>query len=219
MTHAYKQRVGVRHLSSGVKVYYIPGWLVVDQVSLPTLYGFFPLLRNIFLREDIQIVHGHQAFSALAHEALLHAKTMGLKACFTDHSLFGFEDTGSILTNKLLKFTLSDIDHVICVSHTSKENTALRGSLNPRDISVIPNAVVASEFTPDPSKRPTYKSTLFTIKSEFRILTGICYHCSSNRRCKSARLSKRHRLTDCSHSTALRHVSKYHISHWCGIIS
>jgi len=43
---------------------------------------------------------------------------MGLKACFTDHSLFGFADVSSIVTNKLLKYSLSDIDHVICVSHT-----------------------------------------------------------------------------------------------------
>lgn len=43
---------------------------------------------------------------------------MGLRAVFTDHSLFGFADAASILTNKLLKFTLSDVDHVICVSHT-----------------------------------------------------------------------------------------------------
>lgn len=43
---------------------------------------------------------------------------MGLRTAFTDHSLFGFADAGSILTNKLLKFTLSDVDHVICVSHT-----------------------------------------------------------------------------------------------------
>lgn len=43
---------------------------------------------------------------------------MRLRACFTDHSLFGFADLSSILTNKILKFTLSDIDHVICVSHT-----------------------------------------------------------------------------------------------------
>jgi phosphatidylinositol glycan class A protein len=43
---------------------------------------------------------------------------MGLKTVFTDHSLFGFADAGSILANKMLKFTLSDVDHVICVSHT-----------------------------------------------------------------------------------------------------
>ena len=153
VTHAYNTRVGVRYLTTGVKVYYVPHWLVWDQVSLPTIYCFFPLLRSILVRESIDIVHGHQAFSAMCHEAILGARTMGLRAVFTDHSLFGFEDTSSILTNKLLKFTLSDIDHVICVSNTSKENTVLRASLNPTNVSVIPNAVVAAEFTPDPSKR------------------------------------------------------------------
>jgi phosphatidylinositol glycan class A protein len=54
----------------------------------------------------------------MCHEAILHARTMGLRTVFTDHSLFGFADAASILTNKLLKFTLSDVDHVICVSHT-----------------------------------------------------------------------------------------------------
>lgn len=73
---------------------------------------------------------------------------MGLRTVFTDHSLFGFADAGSILTNKLLKFTLSDVDHVICVSHTCKENTVLRASLDPLMVSVIPNAVVAENFQP-----------------------------------------------------------------------
>ena len=43
---------------------------------------------------------------------------MGLNAVFTDHSLFGFSDAGSIMANKLLKFSLSDVGHVVCVSHT-----------------------------------------------------------------------------------------------------
>lgn len=73
---------------------------------------------------------------------------MGLRTVFTDHSLFGFADAGSILTNKLLKFTLSDVDHVVCVSHTCKENTVLRASLDPLMVSVIPNAVVAENFRP-----------------------------------------------------------------------
>jgi hypothetical protein len=60
ITHAYRQRVGVRYLTSGVKVYYLPLWLIYEQVSLPTLYGAFPMYRNIFLREGIDIVHGHQ---------------------------------------------------------------------------------------------------------------------------------------------------------------
>ena len=64
---------------------------------------------------------------------------VGIPAVFTDHSLFGFGDTSSILTNKLLKFTLSDVNHCICVSHTSRENTVLRAGILPNSVSVIPN--------------------------------------------------------------------------------
>lgn len=43
---------------------------------------------------------------------------MGIRTVFTDHSLFGFEDAASILTNKLLAGALRNVDAVICVSHT-----------------------------------------------------------------------------------------------------
>lgn len=80
-----------------------------------------------------------------------------MKTVFTDHSLFGFADAGSIAGNKALKFTLSDVGHVICVSHTCKENTVLRASLDPSIVSVIPNAVVSKAFSPDPTKSdPNY---------------------------------------------------------------
>lgn len=103
----------------------------------------------------------------MCHEAILHARTMGLRTCFTDHSLFGFADAASILTNKLLKFTLSDVDHVICVSHTCKENTVLRASLDPSSVSVIPNAVVASNFRPDPTKASQDHITIVVISRLF----------------------------------------------------
>lgn len=67
---------------------------------------------------------------------------------FTDHSLFGFADASSILTNKLLKCVLSQVSHAICVSHTSKENTVLRACVPPRKVSVIPNAVDTTLFQP-----------------------------------------------------------------------
>lgn len=85
---------------------------------MPTLFSFFPIFRNIVIREQIQIVHGHASLSSFCCEGILHARTMGLRTVLTDHSLVGFADAGSILTNKLLKFILSDVDHVICVSHT-----------------------------------------------------------------------------------------------------
>ncbi|KAG6917608.1 hypothetical protein DXG01_001837 [Tephrocybe rancida] len=87
---------------------------------------------------------------------------MGIRTVFTDHSLFGFEDAASILTNKLLVGTLKNVDAVICVSHTGRENTVLRGELfetdpsNPtklvvrENVYVIPNSLVAESFKPGP---------------------------------------------------------------------
>jgi hypothetical protein len=118
ITHAYAGRTGVRYLTNGIKVYYVPFVVIYRETTFPTVFSFFPIFRNIVIRERIEIVHGHASLSSLCNEAILHARTMGLRTVFTDHSLFGFADAGSILTNKLLKFTLSDVDHVICVSHT-----------------------------------------------------------------------------------------------------
>jgi glycosyltransferase involved in cell wall biosynthesis len=62
-----------------------------------------------------------------------------VKVLFTDHSLVGFADPASIALNKALKFTLADAHAIICVSHTSRENTVLRACLPPRRVYVIPN--------------------------------------------------------------------------------
>eukprot|EP00794_Sanderia_malayensis_P007115 gene7115-7919_t len=163
ITHKYDDRVGVRYLTKFIKVYYLPFAVFHNQCILPTIYTTFPLMRDIFIREQISIVHGHSAFSTLCQDALLHSKTMGLKTVFTDHSLFGFADASSIITNKFLEFSLSDINHVICVSNTSKENTVIRASLDPRIVSVIPNAVNSAVFTPDPSRRQQDKVTIVVI--------------------------------------------------------
>jgi len=148
ITHAYQGRTGVRYLTNGLKVYHVPFFVIYRETTFPTVFSFFPIFRNIIIREQIEIVHGHASLSSFCHEAILHARTMGLRTVFTDHSLFGFADAASILTNKLLKFSLSDVDHVICVSHTCKENTVLRASLDPLMVSVIPNAVVSENFRP-----------------------------------------------------------------------
>lgn len=148
VTHAYEGRSGIHYLTNGLKVYHVPFLVIYRETTMPTVFSFFPIFRNIIIREKIEIVHGHASLSSFCHEAILHARTMGLRTVFTDHSLFGFADASSILTNKLLKFTLSDVDHVICVSHTCKENTVLRASLDPLMVSVIPNAVVAENFQP-----------------------------------------------------------------------
>jgi phosphatidylinositol glycan class A protein len=119
ITHSHPDRHGVRYLTNGLKVYHVPFLVIYRQATFPTVFSFFPIFRNIVIREQIEIVHGHGTMSSFCHEAILHARAMELRTVFTDHSLFGFADAGSILTNKLLKFTLSDVDHVICVSNTS----------------------------------------------------------------------------------------------------
>jgi phosphatidylinositol glycan class A protein len=163
LTDSYGDRVGVRYLTNGLKVYYVPFLTIYREATMPTVFSFFPVFRNIVLREQIQIVHGHASLSSLCHEAILHARTMGLRTCFTDHSLFGFADAASILTNKLLKFTLSDVDHVICVSHTCKENTVLRAALDPTMVSVIPNAVVSSNFSPATKPPPLSEGIVIVV--------------------------------------------------------
>lgn len=152
MTHAYGNRTGVRYMTGGLKVYYVPWRPFLMQNTLPTFYGTLPIIRTILIREKISLVHGHQAFSTLCHEALMHARTMGYKVVFTDHSLYGFADVGSIHMNKVLQFTLADVSQAICVSHTSKENTVLRSGLPPEKVFVIPNAVDTAMFKPGPER-------------------------------------------------------------------
>ncbi|KAM7518791.1 hypothetical protein LguiB_017753 [Lonicera macranthoides] len=82
----------------------------------------------------------------------MHARTMGYKVVFTDHSLYGFADAGSIHMNKVLQFTLADVTEAIYVSHTSKENTVLRSGLPPEKVFVIPNAVDTAMFRPAPQR-------------------------------------------------------------------
>ena len=133
-------------MTGGLKVYYIPWNPFLMQNTLPTFYGTLPIMRTILIQEKITLVHGHQAFSTLCHEALMHARTMGYKVVFTDHSLYGFADVGSIHMNMVMQFTLVDVSQAICVSHTSKENIVLRSGLPPEKVFVIPNAVDTAMF-------------------------------------------------------------------------
>ena len=148
LTHTYSDRQGIRFLAANIKVYYLPFINMALQTTYPTLWFSLPLYYDIFNRESVQLVHGHSAFSTMCQEGILHARTMGIPCVFTDHSLFGFADLSSILTNKLLKFSLSDVGRVICVSNTSKENTVLRAALDPKHVHVIPNAILSDQFYP-----------------------------------------------------------------------
>lgn len=156
LTHWHPpSRVGVRWLVPGLKVYYIPLRTIASSATLPNFLCFLPYFRTIIIREDVQIIHAHAPLSSMAHESILHAHHLGVRTVFTDHSLFGFDDAASILTNKLLEGALRNVDKVICVSHTGRENTVLRARLLPETTYVIPNAIVADQFKPDMEDHPT----------------------------------------------------------------
>jgi phosphatidylinositol N-acetylglucosaminyltransferase subunit A len=119
ITHSHPpDRVGIRWLLPALKVYYIPYPTIASSATLPNFFTFLPYLRTIALREQIDLIHAHGSLSSLAHESVLHAHLMGIRTVFTDHSLFGFDDAASILTNKLLEAMLGYVDAAICVSHT-----------------------------------------------------------------------------------------------------
>lgn len=98
------KRTGVRYLPGGLKVYYCPFLPMTDEDCLPTFTATLPLLRWIFIREGIEIVHSHQATSTLANEAITYAAELGLASIYTDHSLFGFNDIASIILNRVRNF-------------------------------------------------------------------------------------------------------------------
>lgn len=173
ITHKYGDRQGIRYMTNGLKVYYLPLTVIYDQVIFPTFFAFFPLFRHILLRERITIVHGHQSVSPMTNECLVYARTLGYRTCYTDHSLFGFDDIASIHINKILEMTLSDIDHVICVSNSCRENLSLRARLHPSLISTIPNAVDPTKFTPDPSRRYPLHTVNIVILSRLVYRKGI----------------------------------------------
>ena len=75
ITHAYGNRIGVRHMSSFLKVtslvtmttnsigysqvYYLPIHVFFKQCTVPTMFTTLPLIRDICIREQVDILHGH----------------------------------------------------------------------------------------------------------------------------------------------------------------
>ncbi|KAI5455533.1 Phosphatidylinositol N-acetylglucosaminyltransferase GPI3 subunit [Naganishia albida] len=168
ITHSHPpERVGIRYLApTNLKVYHLPIAVLTASATLPQYLTFLPYLRNIVIREQIEILHGHATLSSLAHEAMFHAAffdlplrqghregkaRQGIRTVFTDHSLFELDSAVGVLTNKLLAGALRNADAVICVSHAGRENTALRAQLDPHLVHVIPNSIVPRKFTPNPA--------------------------------------------------------------------
>jgi len=173
VTHAYGDRVGIRFMTNMLKVFYLPIIPFYNKSVLPTIICSLPYLRHILTTEKVDLVHGHSAFSSLAHEALMVGTLLNLPTVFTDHSLFGFSDASAIVTNTFLKFSLANTSHTICVSHTGKENTVLRGSVMPENVSVIPNAVDSVAFRPPKVAKKNTKVVTVVLGSRLVYRKGV----------------------------------------------
>lgn len=60
VTHSRRNRHGVRHLACGLKVYYFPLPTMYESCIFPSIFDTLPFFRDVLVREDIHIVHGHQ---------------------------------------------------------------------------------------------------------------------------------------------------------------
>lgn len=74
---------------------------MTDQDALPTVTATFPLIREVLIREGIEIVHAHQATSVMANESVVYASVLGLSSVYTDHSLFQFDDLAGVILNRV----------------------------------------------------------------------------------------------------------------------
>ena len=94
-------------MANGMKCYHLPQlpWIRGD-VAFFTYWNSFPVIRQIMIREQIDICHGHLSTSTIQQTVLMAAKLMGIKAIFTEHSLFGFDDMAGINLNKLAKWAV-----------------------------------------------------------------------------------------------------------------
>jgi len=45
-----------------------------------------PLIRYVLIREQITIIHGHSAFSTLAHETMMIGRLLGIQVKITQQS-------------------------------------------------------------------------------------------------------------------------------------
>ena len=66
LTGCYKgERTGIRYLNGGMKVYYMPLLVHATQSSIVTFLFGSKLVREIILRESIDVVHCHQGGSSM----------------------------------------------------------------------------------------------------------------------------------------------------------
>ena len=113
-------------MANGLKVYHLPLLPIVRKdVAFFALFNIMPVVRQIIIRERVQICHGHLSTSITMAMVMVIAKSLGLKTVITEHTHFTYNDIGCINLNKMCKWYLKDIDASICVSHACKDNFTL----------------------------------------------------------------------------------------------
>jgi len=125
-------REGVRVLGNGMKVYHLPLLPIIhNDVSLIAKYNIFPVIRQILVREQVEICHGHLSTSITAAMVVFYAKLLGLRTVFTEHSNFSTHQFENLNCNKLAQWYLKEADATIAVSQACKENFSLRTKVSP----------------------------------------------------------------------------------------
>ena len=125
-------REGVRMMANGLKVYHLPLLPVLrNDVAFLAIFHIGSILRQIYVSEHVDIIHGHLSTSVTMSMCVVIAKAMGIKTVVTEHTHFWINDLGSINLNKCVKWYTKDVDATIAVSHACKENFTLRARLNP----------------------------------------------------------------------------------------
>ncbi|KAK2964273.1 putative Phosphatidylinositol N-acetylglucosaminyltransferase subunit A [Blattamonas nauphoetae] len=148
ITHHYGKKRGIRYLDTGLKVYYVPRMLLWRQSTLPSFMSPAILYRDIFIKEQVTIVHGQTSFSCMSCECNYVANQMGLPLFYTEHSVTKPNEIYSYIINDLCKWSYSEIEQIVCVSEASKRNVIERIGMEEEHLTVIGNAVNGKMFYP-----------------------------------------------------------------------
>ena len=90
LTRCYDERTGVRYLPNGIKCYYMPVFKnrgASKMLYLGVVCDLFPLVRNICIRESIDVIHLHQADAVIGFNISYFNQALNIPIIRTDHSL------------------------------------------------------------------------------------------------------------------------------------